>query len=99
MTDEVLQFTSHFNFTAYAPKVFHNLRVQDNITAEHFMETMSPDSFLSKLLENEQFTDGGRSGSFFAASPCGKFIVKTIPAAEANALKSILPWYYEVRGH
>jgi len=92
---DVVLFSSLFGFASFAPKVFHNIRIMNNITTEDYMETMAPISFLNKVLESEKFADGGRSGSFFVRSPCRRFIVKTIPSAESEALIKILPWYYE----
>lgn len=54
---------------------------------------LDPSVFLKDALKNQKFSDG-RSGSFFVFSPDKRFILKTIPKHEFEALESLLPEYY-----
>ena len=56
---------------------------------------LDPSVFLKDALKNQKFSDG-RSGSFFVFSPDKRFILKTIPKHEFEALESLLPEYYRV---
>jgi hypothetical protein len=89
-------FSSSFVCTVFCPKVFHNLRMMSGMTSLDFENSIAPNSFLQGVdMNNDKMSQGGASGAFFAKSPCKRFILKTIPVEEADALLAALPWYYE----
>lgn len=89
-------FSSTFVCAVFAPKVFHNLRILSGMGSQDFEDSISPNTFLQGVaMDNDKMSQGGASGAFFAKSPCKRFILKTIPPEEADALLSALPWYYE----
>ena len=81
-------------FTSYAPHVFHRIRVMNGISTEAFLRSFDEETILRDF-HKQKFSEG-RSGSFFIFTPDKRFILKTVPVAEAMLIVHILRNYYHV---
>jgi len=87
-------------FTDFAPRVFQKLRELHGITEAEYIRSVGPEQLLGHLMFcnltalAEKISEG-RSGALFYFSHDGKFIIKQIPAIEAQALRRTLPDYYK----
>jgi 1-phosphatidylinositol-4-phosphate 5-kinase len=84
----VLEFLldDEYPFKAFAPEIFHKLRMIEGIDDERYLKVLSASA-------NERLSEGA-SGAFMFFCGGGEFIVKTIRAREARVLHSFLMTYY-----
>ncbi|EME29326.1 Probable phosphatidylinositol phosphate kinase [Galdieria sulphuraria] len=80
--------TPKFTFKDYFPMVFRDLRQRFGINSELYLRSVCGSEALREL------STPGKSGSLFFHSWDDRFILKTVPKAETNTLKKILPQYY-----
>ena len=79
-----------FEFVDYAPYVFHKMRHYDGILPRAYLKSLlQSDEILSSLKFSE-----GRSGSFFCKTADKKFVIKSIPAEEAQVFFQRLKRYF-----
>lgn len=74
-----------FHFVELAPELFQQIRSSMGIDDKTFTESVCTLDFSAI-----EFVTNSRSGGFFFLTHDGKFIVKTIPASEAEALIHLL---------
>lgn len=88
------------SFADYCPSTFEAVRKRFGITREDYLGSLGftqakRNLFLGCLSALYEMSSSGRSGSFFYASTNNRFILKTIPHAEAVTLRKMLPSYYQ----
>jgi 1-phosphatidylinositol-4-phosphate 5-kinase len=86
-------------FSDYCPSTFEGIRRRFGISKEEYLSSLGftqtkRNLFFGCLSALYEMSSSGRSGSFFYSSTDNRFILKTIPAAESNTLRKILPSYY-----
>lgn len=74
----------YYIVTEYAPKIFHHLRIIDNITCQISMQALYPGNNTSTLLSVHR-GEGG-SGSLFIFTEDNNFVIKTIAKSERVTL-------------
>jgi len=89
---------SHWEYSDFARKAFFYLRNRFGIDSKSYQFSLGPERILGNvILANiSSLTEAvttGRSGSFFLKSTDKRYLLKTLPVAEMNFLKSILPDY------
>ena len=67
----------------------------NGISTENFVRSFDRESIMDDFV-NAQKVSEGRSGSFFIFTPDRRFILKTIPVAEAMLIIHILRSYFQV---
>eukprot|EP00756_Hemistasia_phaeocysticola_P057214 Hpha_TRINITY_DN33842_c0_g1::TRINITY_DN33842_c0_g1_i1::g.27465::m.27465/K00889/PIP5K; 1-phosphatidylinositol-4-phosphate 5-kinase len=87
-----------FLFQDYAPQVFRALRECAGISTVEYVNSLGMDNLVFNLLLGSitslrQMSSSGQSGSFFFVSNDGKYILKSLPREELDALRKILPSY------
>jgi Ca2+-binding EF-hand superfamily protein len=85
-------------FNDYAPAAFAMVRKQFGISKEAYLASLGSKQLKNSLVFGSltslfEMSSSGRSGSFFYTSHDGKYVLKTIPAGEADTLRRILPAY------
>ena len=83
----------------YAPVIFNNIRTIYGITKKDYIESISPQGFISELMISsntiiEELFSTSKSGSMFFYTKDGKLIIKSLPYREYVVLKRILPNYF-----
>eukprot|EP01125_Pyxidicula_operculata_P016436 TRINITY_DN5658_c0_g1_i1.p1 TRINITY_DN5658_c0_g1~~TRINITY_DN5658_c0_g1_i1.p1 ORF type:complete len:564 (+),score=86.96 TRINITY_DN5658_c0_g1_i1:1991-3682(+) len=84
-----------FEIEALTPKIFYNIRIQQNFFHDAYYKSLDPYNFYQSAKKDSKFAEGGRSGSFFVVSPDKRFIIKTINRKEYETLKEIIHNYYD----
>eukprot|EP01062_Namystynia_karyoxenos_P016647 TRINITY_DN1608_c0_g1_i1.p1 TRINITY_DN1608_c0_g1~~TRINITY_DN1608_c0_g1_i1.p1 ORF type:complete len:959 (+),score=298.99 TRINITY_DN1608_c0_g1_i1:83-2959(+) len=87
-------------FSDHCPQVFLTLQTTFGADPDQYLQSLGLDQLESSMLVGSlsslcTMSSSGRSGAFFFASHDGRYILKTIPAAEGGVLKQILPAYYD----
>jgi 1-phosphatidylinositol-4-phosphate 5-kinase len=87
-------------FTDYCPAVFHAIRSRFGVTKDEYLRSLGisqlkTNLFFGCLTSLFEMSSSGRSGSFFYSSHDNRYILKTIPHAESQTLRRMLPGYYE----
>lgn len=83
--DELVQSSGNFEvkFTEYAPKVFANFRLHENLSEEDMISSLLPMKNKSSIKQSQ-----GKSGNFFLTTEDNKYILKTINQDELNLIRS-----------
>jgi 1-phosphatidylinositol-4-phosphate 5-kinase len=87
-------------FTDYSPAVFNAIRSRFGVTKDEYLRSLGlsqlkTNLFFGCLTSLFEMSSSGRSGSFFYSSHDNRYILKTIPHAESQTLRRMLPGYYE----
>lgn len=87
-------------FSDYCPSIFDAIRKRFGITKEEYLCSLGfaqtkRNLFFGCLSALYEMSSSGRSGSFFYSSTDNRFILKTIPHAESQTLRHILPSYFQ----
>ena len=83
----------NINIKEYAPEVFHNIRIINNITSDTLIHSLDIDLNNSHL--KNCFVSEGKSKEIFMKNYDNKFLIKSISKKEKDSLLSFLEKYYD----
>ncbi|EKX51326.1 hypothetical protein GUITHDRAFT_66274, partial [Guillardia theta CCMP2712] len=91
---------SNSSITSYGASLYRDIRKAFGVSDDAFLASLGIKQVIGGLLLGDmrnvaERVSEGRSGSLFYYSHDGKFMVKTVSREEGDAMRSMLPAYYE----
>lgn len=88
VTNEKSSLPYRYNFKAYAPSIFSEIRTLAGVEKQRFLHSICGNGAFIEFVSN------AKSGQFFFYSSDGRYMIKTQTQEEKNFLWEILPMYY-----